>query len=151
MAVDTRTVDRPLLLQVTAGTIACKIVSRFLQWGKESVTQPLNARLHKHYTLHAFHARARLDVPTFDDPAVQRQLDSTTNINGMSVAWNTFQLVSELANASVRVISQVSVLATVLRNQPDGPMLAALSAIPALTDCFRWQVSFFTGAGGTCA
>lgn len=109
---------------------------------------PLKSRLRQHYTAHSFYARARLDVPTFDDPAVQRQLDATAGANGGSVAWSTLHLVSEVTNAAVRVISQVSVLIGVLRDQPDGPLLAILSVIPALSDWVRWQSLGFNASGG---
>ena len=109
---------------------------------------PLKSRLRQHYTAHSFHARARLDVPTFDDPVVQRQLDATTGMNGGSVAWSTLQMVTELVNAAVRVASQLTVLISVLKNQPDGPLLAVVSVIPSIADRLRRQNIGFNAGGG---
>lgn len=150
VAVDTRTVDKATIVRVTVGSAVCRIIERILRYYKNRVMLPLKSRLRQHYTAHSFHARARLDVPTFDDPAVQRQLDATTGVNGGSVAWSTLQMVTELTNAAVRVVSQVTVLISVLSNQPDGPLLAILSVVPSIADWFRRQSLGFNAAGGMC-
>lgn len=131
------------------GSIACRVLERFLRYYKTRVMLPLKSRLRQHYTAHSFHARARLDVPTFDDPAVQRQLDATAGVNGGSVAWSTLQMVTELTNAAVRVISQLAVLISVLKDQPDGPLLAILSVLPSVADWVHRQNLTFNAAGGT--
>lgn len=148
MAVDTRTVDKAMIIRVTVGSAICRAIERVLRYYKNRIMLPLKSRLRRHYTTHSFHARARLDVPTFDDPVVQRQLDATTGMNGGSVAWSTLQMVSELTNAAVRVVSQVTVLASVLKDQPDGPLLAILSVIPSIADWFRRQNLGFNAGGG---
>lgn len=149
MAVETRTVDKAVIFRVTAGSAACRVIERILRFYKNRVMLPLKSRLRQHYTAHSFHARARLDVPTFDDPAIQRQLDATAGVNGGSVAWSTLQMVTELLNAAVRVISQVTVLISVLKDQPDGPLLAILSVIPSVADWFRRQNLGFNASGGS--
>lgn len=130
------------------GSAVCKMIERVLRYYKNRVMLPLKSRLRQHYTSHSFYARARLDVPTFDDPAVQRQLDATSGVNGGSVAWSTLQMVTELTNAAVKVVSHVTVLVTVLKNQPDGPLLAILSVIPSIADWFKWQSLGFNASGG---
>lgn len=149
-AVDTRTVEKPLLIRITAGMWVCAIMGRLLKYAKNRVTFPLRARLKQHYSLHLFHARARLDVPTFDDPAVQRQLDSASHVNGQSVAWGTFTMLSSLMTTLIKIVSQIAVLATVLKDQQDGPLLAVVSFAPALMEWVQWQKGALQSGGGQC-
>lgn len=150
-AVDTRTVEKPLLIRITAGMWVCAIMGRLLKYAKNRVTFPLRARLKQHYSLHLFHARARLDVPTFDDPAVQRQLDSASHVNGQSVAWGTFTMLSGLMTTVIKIVSQIAVLATVLKDQQDGPLLAVVSFAPALMEWVQWQKGALQSGGGMCS
>ena len=146
-----RTVDRALLFRMTAGTLACKFVERLLEYARLRVSQPLQARLNKHYAMHLFEARARLDVPTFDDPAIQRQIDSAASVNGQGVAWGTITMVSGLATTLLKVVTQVGVLAGVLKGQRDGILLAVLCMVPSLTNYLNWQtMGVLPGRGGTC-
>lgn len=148
MAVDSRTVDKPLLVRLTFGMWLCRIFTRLLNYAKNRITFPLKARLKQHYSVHLFAARARLDVPTFEDPAVQRQLDTASHVNGESVAWGTFKMLSGLLTTAIKVISQISVLARVLKDQPDGPLLAIVSFAPELLQWMQWQkVNLHSGAG----
>jgi hypothetical protein len=88
------------------------------------------------YSSHIFHAMARLDVPTSEDPAVQRQLESAWSTSWKSsVAWETIEVTSNVIMTVIRLLSQVSVLIGVLRDQQDGPLLAVLSFSQSL---FQW-------------
>ncbi|GBE78652.1 hypothetical protein SCP_0115410 [Sparassis crispa] len=127
VAIDTRTVDKDLLLHISFGRICCALATRLLTYTKSRLSYPLNARLKQHYSVHLFRARARLDFPTFSDTAVQRQLEEASASSGRSIAWDTFTMVSGAISTAIQIISQVSVLASVLRDQPDGPLLAILS------------------------
>lgn len=147
-AVDKRTLDKVLLMRVTTGLISVKIASRLLSHAKMRVEYPIQMRLKQFYSVHLFNARARLDVPTFDDEAIQRQLDTTNLRHGQSVAWTTLSMLFSLASALIRLVSQVSIVWQVLRNQPDGPLLAALSLIQSLSDVIQWQASVNILRGG---
>lgn len=75
-----------------------------------------------------FRSTARLDVPTYDDPAVQRQLEQSVSPNASStIAWDTISTALNLSNTWVRVITQLMVMLNVLRDQQDGTLLASLS------------------------
>jgi hypothetical protein len=88
----------------------------------------LNTRIKQHYSIHTFHAMARLDVPTFEDNAVKRQLEQAVSPNSRTtVAWDTVNLALNLGSAAIGLISQLSVLLDVLRGQPDGLLLTSLS------------------------
>lgn len=126
----------------------CRILTRLLKYAKSHVTVPLRARLKQHYSVHLFAARARLDVPTFEDPSIQRQLDSASHVNGQSVAWGTFTMLSGLMTTAIKVISQTSVLARVLKDQQDGPLLAVVSFAPEVVQWLQWQKVSLHGGGG---
>lgn len=71
---------------------------------------------------------ARLDVPTFDDTAVQRQLEQSFPPDSRSsVAWDTVVVTLHIFSTVLQLISQLSVLNGVLRGQRDGLLLAVLS------------------------
>ncbi|KAF9229816.1 P-loop containing nucleoside triphosphate hydrolase protein, partial [Gyrodon lividus] len=135
-AVEQRTVDKDVLLQVAAGRVACAVAERLLQYSRSRISLPLNMAIKQFYSSHIFHAMARLDVPTSEDPAVQRQLESAWSTSWKSsVAWETIEVTSNVLMTIIRLLSQVSVLIGVLRDQQDGPLLAVLSFSQSL---FQW-------------
>ncbi|CAL1697352.1 unnamed protein product [Somion occarium] len=139
-AVESRTVDRNLLMEVTFGAIVCKLITRLLQWIKGRLFWPLSSRLKQHFAVHLFHARARLDVPTFENESVQAQLESaSSSVGGHSVAWTTLTMVTGIASTAIQLISQSSVLWHTLSNQMDGRMLAMVALIQSISEVIRWQ------------
>ncbi|KAH0838718.1 hypothetical protein J3R83DRAFT_7048 [Lanmaoa asiatica] len=135
-AVEKRTVERDILFHVAAGRVACTIAERLLRYSKHHIAHPLNLAIKQYYSTHIFHAMARLDVPTFQDPAIQRQLEDAWSTSWRSsVAWNTIQVTSHILMTAIRLLSQVSVLISVLRHQQDGTLLALLSFSQSL---FQW-------------
>ncbi|TCD60798.1 hypothetical protein EIP91_009511 [Steccherinum ochraceum] len=138
VAVDTRSVDKLFLTQITIGLTAVELLLRISFYSKTSISRPLSARIKQFYSGHLFHANARLDVPTFDDAAIQRQLEAASNVQGTSVAWSTLKNVFTLLAVILQVTSQASVLWQVLKDQPDGPLLAFLSVAYSLSEIFTW-------------
>jgi hypothetical protein len=97
------------------------MASRLLGYCRDRVQNPLNKRIKQHYSIHIFRSMARLDVPTFEDAAVQRQLELACSATGRSsVCWDTIQMASGTMSTLMRLFSQVSVLVSVLHNQRDG-------------------------------
>lgn len=150
VAVDTRTVDRMFLTQVTGGLVFIKLTALFVNQAKVYISVPLGSRLKQYYSVHLFQARARLDLPTFDDEAVQRHLDDASHIQGQSVAWSTLKSIFGLASVIIQVVSQASVLWQVLKNQPDGALLAALSAVHSVSDLIYSQRRRVGNGGMLC-
>ncbi|KAJ6573835.1 P-loop containing nucleoside triphosphate hydrolase protein [Mycena vulgaris] len=126
-AVENRSVDRHLLLQVAASRLICAAATRLLNHGQGLLYRPLNERIRQHYAVQSFQARARLDVPTYSDSAVQRQLDDSSTSSRTSVAWNNVLTTLQLFATGIELVSQFSVLINMLRDQRDGPLLATLS------------------------
>lgn len=129
-AVDKRTVDKRVLLEVAAGRFICSMLSRVFRYILTRVSAPLNSRIRRFYATHTFHALARLDVPTFDDASVQKQLEQSVSLNSRStVAWDSIMILIGIGGVGVQIVSQLLVLANVLRAQEDGPLLAGLTFI----------------------
>ncbi|CDO69837.1 hypothetical protein BN946_scf184803.g35 [Trametes cinnabarina] len=139
-AIDTRTVDKDLLFRICLGRIACSVGRRLLNYTRQELRLPLSRRLKQQYTVYLFHARARLDLPTFEDPMVQRQLEEASSTSG-SIAWDTLTMASGIISTALQVVSQISVLAKVLGAHDDGLLLAVLSFASTWTDWMsRWNV-----------
>ncbi|KAG1845086.1 P-loop containing nucleoside triphosphate hydrolase protein [Suillus subalutaceus] len=118
-AIESRTVDTTVLIHVAVGRVACTVATRLLQYARSRIVIPINMSIKQFYAGHIFHSMARLDVPTFEDSAVQRQLESAwASPWGTSVAWETVQ-------------SSTNVVMT----QQDGPLLAILSFSQSV---FQW-------------
>lgn len=138
-AVDTRSVDPHALTIAVAGAFLASLATRLLRYLKQRVSTPLHARIKLHYSVHIFSALVRLDVPTFDDPIVQSQLDAAVPKQASpSVPWAALSAVTHVVATVIQLASQLSVLIAVLRDQPDGPLLAILCFALAF---FKWNKS----------
>jgi hypothetical protein len=125
-AIDERTVDKKMLLYVSVGRMTCNLVAHILAHAKQRVEIPVKIRIKNYYSMHIFNSMARLDVPTFEDPLIQRRLEDATpdTIRRNSIAWETVRVLSGLGSTAVRLVSQLFVLVSVLRDQRDGPIFA---------------------------
>ncbi len=150
MAIDTRAVDKSRLFHVCMGRIVCSVVSMLLARARRRVETPLNARIRRWYALHSFRARARLDLPTYGQSAVQRQLsDASENMWGQTVVWQTLELVTDIVSAAAQLLASVVVLLQVLTasGQSDGVVLAGLTLF-AETSYWLAQFNVFQRARG---
>ncbi|KAI0757785.1 HlyB/MsbA family ABC transporter [Daedaleopsis nitida] len=128
VAIDTRTVDKEQLIRISIGTGACTIASWFLSRVQRGVVHPLNGRIRRWWAVHSFHAQARLDLPTFEQGHVRRQLNQTSdNYRGQAVVWQTLELVTDILSAVMQLLAQLVVLFQVLRGHRDGVMLGLLT------------------------
>ena len=129
-----------MLIRVCLGRIGCSVARRLLTHVVNEIRTPLARRLKAQYSLHLFHARARLDLPTFEDPLVQRQLEEASSTSG-SIAYDTLMMGWGIVSTLIQVVSQISVLAQVLGAQRDGVLLAILSFATSMSDWVnRWNV-----------
>jgi ABC-type multidrug transport system fused ATPase/permease subunit len=147
-AVETRSIDSHLLIRVAAGRFLCQAATRISRHVKSRLAHPLNSRIKQYYSVHTFRAMARLDAPTFDDPAVQRQLEDSLSPNSRStIAWDAVTTALHILATLIQLTSQLSVLISVLRHQRDGPLLALLSFAHSLYEWFS-STSPFVKPGG---
>ncbi|OSX68117.1 hypothetical protein POSPLADRAFT_1043258 [Postia placenta MAD-698-R-SB12] len=126
-AVEIRTVDKSFLLRVFLGHTVCTVVERLLSFAQEELQHPMKTRLQQYYQVHIAHARARLDVPTFGDAVVERQLDDVDPGYFPNAAWSTFDMMASALTITVQTTGQVTVLIRVLKAQPGGLLIAAIA------------------------
>lgn len=94
----------------------------------------LEQRIRQHFDQHLFRARARLDLPTSEDPAVQHQLKNAMPSNGQRVAVSAWNNCLFLLRATAKVTSQIGVHVKLLHEQPNGMLLATLIFVMAWID-----------------
>ncbi|KIL71102.1 hypothetical protein M378DRAFT_156053 [Amanita muscaria Koide BX008] len=127
-ALSERSVDKHFLLGTAAGRLLCSISSRLLTTFLKLIDEPLNKRIKRFYSKHYFHALARLDLPTFEDTAVQQQFEEALpRSTKSSVPWDTITAISNTCFKAVTLISEFVILASVLRDQRDGYLLACIT------------------------
>ncbi|KAI0056772.1 P-loop containing nucleoside triphosphate hydrolase protein [Artomyces pyxidatus] len=126
-AVDDRTVDKRVLFQVAGGRMTCSLIERVSRIVEHRVSSALNNRIKQYYSGHIFHAMARLDVPTYEDPVVSSQLDSVIPTNRHSIVWSTLSGLLNTGTNGLRLCTQSFVLLGVLQEQRDGHLLTLLT------------------------
>lgn len=146
-AVDTRTVDKVILFQVAGGRVACTLVTYLLSDLTSRIGTPLTDKIRQYYSVHVFKTKARMDVPTFADSAIRRQLDCVSSFSVHSVCWDTIIECSNLINTLVKLASQISVLVNVLHDQPDGPVQALLCFGHSAIQYFAITSPYLSGGG----
>ncbi len=138
--------DKHILFKVALGRMLCAVARRLATHLLSRTRLPLNQRIREHYSAHIFEAYVRLDLPTFEDPLVRQQLEAAW---GRGRPWlgmlsNSFQ---KFFATTVSLVSQLSVLRSVLRGQRDGLLIACLSFCTPLLNWMRLQR--FSMRGGT--
>ncbi|KAF8895019.1 P-loop containing nucleoside triphosphate hydrolase protein [Gymnopilus junonius] len=126
-AVEHRSIDTRLLVSVVFGTFLSSSANHLLVFASRQISRPLQKRIKLHYSVHIFRAFVRLDVPTFHDPAVQRQLEqSFPSYQQSTMAFTTIVVILNIVTTAIQLASQFFVLVRLLRDQTDGPLLAFL-------------------------
>jgi len=129
--------DPTVLTHAAVGHLACKVVSRLLQYARYFVVFPVDISIKQLYAGYIFHSTARLDLPTMEDPAVQKQLYSAMPTWRNSVAFEAIEVLTSSVTIFISVLSQFLVLFTVLHQQQDGLLLIFLG-------CSRSLVLWYT-------
>lgn len=128
--------NRERLLHIALGRVACSIASYLLRRVQRRAEIPLNGRIRRWWAVHSFRANARLDVPTYQQGHVQRQLaDTADGYRGQTVMWETLELATDIFSTFAQLIAQLVVLFQVLRVQRDGVLLGVLTL---LTESLYW-------------
>jgi hypothetical protein len=147
-AVEKHTVDTRFLFQTAAGRAFCTAAQHFIRFASEKVSQSLNSRCRQFYSTRIFHAVARLDVPTWDDPAVAAHINALFTDSHRTNTWEAIATLVDTGSAFLRVLSQTAVLFGVLREQKDGLLLALVSFSSDLLTYFDMSNTFLIGGSG---
>lgn len=134
-AIERHAVDSTVLIHAAVGHLACKVASRLLKYAQRLVVLPMDRSVERFYAGHIFHSTARLDLPTMEDPAVQKQLHSIIPNWSHSVAWETIEVSTGILMTLISMLSQLLVLFTVLQEQQDGLLLIILGCSRSI---FLW-------------
>ncbi|KAF8724831.1 hypothetical protein AX14_008579 [Amanita brunnescens Koide BX004] len=135
-SVDEGRTDKNLLIQIAIGSLLCSVLKYLSQNILKYIQMTLDSIIGRFYTVHYFHALARLDLPTFEDMAVQHQLQKVLPQTSRSIVWQMIMAISSASFKSLTLISQVIVLISVVREQSDGPLLAILCLIYSVMSLF---------------
>ncbi len=120
--------DKDLLFRVSAGSVSCAAAKIALREAQRRVGFPLNGMIRRWWAVHSFHAHARLDVPTFAQGGVRRQLAETSDgYNGQAVVWQSLTLITNILSTLTQMVAQSVVLFHILRFQRDGALLVAMT------------------------
>ncbi|KAG1722507.1 P-loop containing nucleoside triphosphate hydrolase protein [Suillus lakei] len=131
-AIERHTVDTTVLVHVAVARAACKVMTRLLRHARYLVNIPLDRSIKQFYAEHVLYSKARLDLPTFEDPAIQKQLGNASPLWAHSVAWETILLSANFMMTVISMLSQLLVLFTILWEQQDGPLLIILGCLQSI-------------------
>ena len=143
-AIDNRAVDAHFLFWAAGGRALCTAAEHGLGYASSKVSRAINARSRQLYSGRIYRSMARLDVPTWEDPAVASQIGALNPVRMPetdSVAWAAIMSLVETGSAFLRMISEAAVLFRVLWEQGDGSLLVLVSLASE-------GVSLFTYKGG---
>ena len=126
-AVDKHTLDPGHLLRVVCGRALCSAASHFLYSTCNALSSALNRCCRQYYSTHIFHAMVRLDVPTWDDPAVASQINALSPRPPHTISWAVIATFVDTVSVVLRMLSQTVVLFGVLRGHKEGLLFALLT------------------------
>ncbi|KAH8996474.1 P-loop containing nucleoside triphosphate hydrolase protein [Lactarius hatsudake] len=148
-AIDNRAIDTRLLFWVAGGRALCTAVELALGYASEKVITSFDARARQFYSGSIFHSMARLDVPTWDDPAVSSQVRQNTP--DTPIVLSAIMTVVETGTAFLRLFSEGAVLLRILQDQGDGSLLALASLASEAVASFAFRNGFNLDLGNTWA
>ena len=141
-AVDQNTLDARFLLRVVCGRALCSAAGQFLYFACSALSSALDRRCKQYYSTHVFHATARLDVPTWDDPAVVSQINALYPRTSNTISWAVILTFVETISAVIRMTSQTVILFSVLRGQQDGLLYALLTFSSNLVSYLSYSTTY---------
>lgn len=140
--VDKDAFDTRFLLRVVCGRAFCSAAGHFLYYACYTLSSVLNRRSRLYYSSHVFHAVARLDLPTWDDPAVSSQITALFPPSQLTVSWAVILTFVNTVSAVVRMCSQTVILFGVLRGQKDGFSFALLTFSSNLISYLNYSTTY---------
>ncbi|KAH9079233.1 HlyB/MsbA family ABC transporter [Lactarius deliciosus] len=146
-AIDNRAVDAHVLFRVAGGRALCTAADHILYYVLAEVSASLEARSRLFYSRRIFRSMARLDAPTWDNPAVSSHINALfTKFNDSdAVAWTAIMTLTETGSAFLRMLSEAAVLFGVLQGQGDGSLLVLVSLASDAVSFFAFKGGFSLG------
>ncbi|KAG1845092.1 hypothetical protein DFJ58DRAFT_512346 [Suillus subalutaceus] len=104
-AIERHTMDSTVLIHAAVGHFACKVASRLFRYVQHFVVLLMDRSIEQLHAGQIFHSAARLDLPTIEDPAVQKQLHSVKPRWSRSVAWETIEMSTGITMTLISMLS----------------------------------------------
>ena len=129
-AIDKRAVDVNFLFWVAGGRALCTAVDHLLYYTLVRLDGAVDTRSRTLYWGRIFRSMARLDVPTWNDPAVSSHVSSLSprTTDPDTAAWSAIKAVVEMGSTFLRLFSEAVVLFRVLQDHGDGALVVLASA-----------------------
>ena len=147
-AIDNRAVDAHFLFWAAGGRALCTAAEHGLRYASAKVSRAINARSRQLYSRRIYRSMARLDVPTWEDPAVASQIGALNPVRMPetdSVAWAAIMALVETGSAFLRMLSEAAVLFRVLWEQGDGSLLVLVSVVSEGVSLLTFRGPFHPG------
>ncbi|KAG1809949.1 P-loop containing nucleoside triphosphate hydrolase protein [Suillus plorans] len=126
-AMETRTVDMSVLVDVAVVYLACTITMRLLKYARSRIIRPVDTSIRRVNTKRVFHSLACLDVPTHGRSRILDLINGKLGDSHLTLQCEIVEMSTNITMAVVRLLSQLLVLVTVLREQQDVIIVAILS------------------------
>jgi hypothetical protein len=127
------------MIQLTCGRVACSFAQCLLERVDGWLYLAFDDYVKNHYSRYAFEHVARIDVPTFIDPSVSQRLDAVSLRYGFCSVGRTLDSLLRSGCSILVLLTQVSVLVTILREQGIGSFLSLLTCLCHLVVCVLSQ------------
>ncbi|EJD55703.1 P-loop containing nucleoside triphosphate hydrolase protein [Auricularia subglabra TFB-10046 SS5] len=146
-AIDTRTLDEGWLFWIVMARIAAGVATRLNSVFGSRCSLPLQKRLRFQFTRHILRSHLRIDVPTYNDAAISRQLESNYGRGNAEQAWAIISTVIRVLMSVVKLTSSLAVLLALLWSHQESIPLALVSFLAPMLEWFSLQRGHNTGAG----
>jgi len=133
---EARTVDSTVLVHVAAGHLTCAVATRFLKHARRCIISPLHKSIKTFHRERIFNFLICLDLPTYEELGSMGNFRSMSHYWVSEIAFQTVEMLMNIAMTLLRLLFQILVLITVLREQQDGFLLAVLSLLQSV---FHWH------------
>lgn len=145
-AINDRELDANMLIQLTCGRVVCSLVQNLLERIDGWLYLDFDDFVKRHYSHYAFKHIARIDLPTFTDPSVSQQLEAVSLRYGFCSVGRTLDGLLRSGCSILVLLTQVSVLVTVLHEQGISSYLSFLTCLCHLVVCILSQMELASGS-----
>lgn len=138
-AVEQRSVDSSLLIQIAVARGLSAFVQRGSLYAMQRVVPMIGLRVRAHFSEYILQAHARLDVPTFDDNEVRGLLETVAS--DRSGSWEALSESFNVASSLLSLLSKALVLWRIVYESNESVLLVALSLIGPIASWWSQPVA----------
>ncbi|KZW02375.1 P-loop containing nucleoside triphosphate hydrolase protein [Exidia glandulosa HHB12029] len=136
-AIDTRSVDERWLVYIVLGRWLCALTQQLANVLSQRSSVPIQKRLRMQFTRHILKAHLRIDVPTYNDTAITRQLESSFGRGNAEQAWGIISTIVRVVMSLVNFVTSLGVLSLLLWSHQESLPLAVVSIAGPLVSYWR--------------